>query len=41
MGVLGLLSEGVVRRMQVMFSEYKLRIGQWQLFVGELVLLSP
>ena len=35
-GVLGHLAEGMVRRTQVMFGEYKLRIGEWQLFVGEL-----
>ena len=40
-GVLRLLSEGIVRGTQVMFGEYKLRIREWQLFVGELIPLSP
>ena len=40
-GVLEPLAEGVVRGSQSMFGKYKLRIGVWQLFVGELVSLIP
>ena len=40
-GVLGLLTEGMVRGTLFIFGEYKLRIGEWQLFMGELVPLSP
>ena len=40
-GFLGLLVKEMVRLTQVMISEYKWRIREWQLFVGELVPQSP